>query len=279
MSAYSDLTAITRAEGGTGSKACIARGFGGASQTYDSASRLQKAMGDTMLANIPENLKPATILDLGCGTGWFTRKLASQYPNAAITGADLAPGMLQQAKACSSETIRWLNADAEQLPLPDNSTDLIYSNLMIQWSTRPEAVLAECQRILKPGGILAISTLLEGTLEELKQAWAYADPGQPHVNRFTRYTDWKRLTGQQLPGSTLDTATLALPYDSPMALNRELKHLGAVFKGEERRRTITAPGRFKAMCAAYPKQGNGEIIASYHAGWLYWSKPSNYDFQ
>lgn len=57
-----------------------------------------------------------------------------------------------------------------------------------------------------------------------------------------------------------------------MALNRELKHLGAVFKGEERRRTITAPGRFKAMCAAYPKQGNGEIIASYHAGWLYWEK-------
>lgn len=106
--------------------------------------------------------------------------------------------MLEQAKASSSETIRWLNADAEQLPVPDNSTDLIFSNLMIQWSTRPELVLAECQRILKPGGILAISTLLAGTLEELKQAWAYADPGRPHVNRFTHHTDWKRLTGQQL---------------------------------------------------------------------------------
>ena len=272
MSAYSDLTAIARSEGGTGSKACIARGFDSASGTYDTASRLQKAMGDTMLARIPENFEPASILDLGCGTGWFTRKLANQYPNAAITGADLASGMLQQAQARSPETIAWLNADAEQLPLADNSADLIFSNLMIQWSTRPETVLAECQRILKPGGTLAISTLLDGTLEELKQAWTKADPGQPHVNRFTHHADWQQLTSRQLPGSTLETATLTLPYDSPMALNRELKHLGAVFKGEERRRTITAPGRFKAMCTAYPKQGYGEIIASYHAGWLYWTK-------
>src|SRR5690554_7978629 len=111
MSAFSNLSAITRAEGGTGSKACIARGFGSASRTYDSASRLQKTMGDTMLDHLPENLKPATILDLGCGTGWFTRKLASQYPKASITGADLAPGMLEQAKTSSSETIRWLNAE------------------------------------------------------------------------------------------------------------------------------------------------------------------------
>lgn len=273
MSAYSDLTAITRAEGGTGSKACIARGFGSASHTYDSASRLQKTMGDTMLEQIKENPEPANILDLGCGTGWFTRKLASRYPNAAITGADLSPGMLQQAKGCSPETITWLNADAEQLPLADNSADLVFSNLMIQWSTRPEAILAECQRILKPGGTLVISTLLDGTLQELKQAWSKADPGQPHVNRFTHHTDWQQLTSRQLPGSTLETTTLTLPYDSPMALNRELKHLGAVFKGEERRRTVTAPGRFKAMCAAYPTLENGEIIASYHAGWLYWSKP------
>ncbi|OZC37869.1 malonyl-[acyl-carrier protein] O-methyltransferase BioC [Marinobacter vinifirmus] len=272
MSAYTDLTAIARSEGGTGSKACIARGFGSASQTYDSASRLQKAMGDTMLARIPENFEPTSILDLGCGTGWFTRKLANQYPNATITGADLASGMLQQARSFSPETITWLNADAEQLPLADNSADLIFSNLMIQWSTRPDTVLAECQRILKPGGTLAISTLLDGTLEELKQAWTKADPGQPHVNRFTHHADWQQLTSRQLPGSSLETATLTLPYDSPMALNRELKHLGAVFKGEERRRTVTAPGRFRAMSAAYPTAENGEIIASYHAGWLYWSK-------
>ncbi|PSF06011.1 malonyl-[acyl-carrier protein] O-methyltransferase BioC [Marinobacter fuscus] len=272
MTIYTRIEPAPLAEGGTGSKQSIARGFGSASGTYDGASRLQKVMGDAMMAEFTGKFAPETILDLGCGTGWFTRKLAQHYPRARVTGADLAPGMLAEASRLSPKGLRWLQADAEQLPLPDNSTDLVFSNLMIQWSNRPDAILAECRRVLKPGGRLMVSTLLDGTLAELKQAWAEADPGQPHVNRFTRCADWQQLSSQQLFGSTLKTATLTLPYDSPMALNRELKQLGAVFKGEERRRTITAPGRFKAMAAAYPETGNGQIIASYQAGWLYWLK-------
>ncbi|KPQ28185.1 MAG: malonyl-acyl carrier protein O-methyltransferase BioC [Marinobacter excellens HL-55] len=273
MSVFADLAAINCADGGTGSKQSIARGFGGASRTYDSASRLQKSMGDTMLARIPAELNPGIVFDLGCGTGWFTRRLAARYPDAGITGADLAPGMLAQAKAAGSDAVTWLNADAEQLPLADQSVDLIFSNLMIQWSPRPEAVLAECQRVLKPGGLLAVSSLLDGTLGELKQAWANADPGQAHVNRFATHKDWRALTADSLPGSELEVGTIVLPYDSPMALNRELKHLGAVFKGEERRRTVTAPGRFRAMCRAYPHGDDGECLATYQAGWLYWRKP------
>lgn len=273
MSVFAELSAITGTDGGTGTKQAIARGFGGACHTYDSASRLQKAMGDTLLAGIPGGLSPETILDLGCGTGWFTRRLATEYPNAAITGADLAPGMLKQAQAAGPNAAVWLNADAEQLPLADHSVDLIFSNLMIQWSRRPDVVLEECQRVLKPGGFLAISTLLDGTLHELKQAWAKADPGQAHVNRFVSQQDWQTLTADILPGVELEVDSMILPYDSPMALNRELKDLGAGFKGEERRRTATAPGRFRAMCRIYPGSDGSGVLATYEAGWLYWLKP------
>jgi len=259
----------------TGSKASIAKGFGGACQTYDTAARLQKRMGDAMLASLAEDFRPDSILDLGCGTGWFTRKLAERFPGAALTGADLSPGMLAQAANGGPGHAAWLNADAEQLPLPDQSVDLIFSNLMIQWSNRPEVVLAECRRLLKPGGVLAVSTLLDGTLWELEKAWAQADPGQPHVNRFAPEADWQQLAGEILPGVTHRAETLVLPYNSPLALNRELKHLGAGYKGEQRRRTVTAPGRFKAMCRAYPKDPAGAVNASYRAGWLYWQKPAS----
>ncbi|MFV8570434.1 malonyl-ACP O-methyltransferase BioC [Marinobacter sp. SBS5] len=275
MNMFNDLTAVIRVEGGTGTKASIASGFGGASKTYDSASRLQKIMGDAMLLRIPEALQPEAILDLGCGTGWFTRKLITHYPQARVTGADLSPGMLEQAGAATaSEQVDWLNADAEQLPLADECVDLVFSNLMVQWSRRPEAVLEECQRVLRPGGFLVMSTLVDGTLRELKQAWAKADPGQPHVNRFVPAEEWRSLTGKVLAGSALELSPIRLPYESPMALNRELKHLGAVFKGEERRRTVTAPGRFRAMCRAYPGERSGEVVATYEAGWLYWQKPT-----
>ncbi|WP_372964333.1 malonyl-ACP O-methyltransferase BioC [Marinobacter sp.] len=274
MSAVNGYSAAICAEGGTGTKVSIARGFGAACKTYDSASRLQKIMGDVMLAGIPSGLFPHSILDLGCGTGWFTRKLTATYPGADMIGADLSPGMLEQAESLfGSEAVHWLNADAESLPLADESVDLVFSNLMIQWSRCPETILKECCRVLKPGGFLVLSTLLDGTLRELKQAWAKADPGQPHVNRFFSSGEWRDLTSSVFPGSELDLAPIVLPYDSPTTLNRELQRLGAVFRGEERRQTVTAPGRFRAMCRAYPGSQNGGVLATYEAGWLHWCKP------
>ncbi len=250
----------------------IAREFGRASNTYEQASRLQRQMGDAMLERLArQNANPRSILDLGCGTGWFTRKLEALFPQASVVGVDLSPGMIEKARSASPNGIQWLTADAESLPFLSGTFDLIFSNLMIQWCQHPQAVLDQCRRLLRPGGRLAVSTLLDGTLWELKQAWAVADPGQPHVNRFEQPEYWQRLGDDVLPGSELVTETIRLAYDSPMALNRELKLLGAGFKGAARRKSITGPGRLKAMCSAYPKSDMDGYVASYVAGWTYWS--------
>jgi len=253
-------------------KSDIAREFGRASKTYEQVSRLQRQMGDAMLASLArKNAAPQTILDLGCGTGWFTRKLQALFPEASVVGVDLSPGMIEKARSASPDSIQWLTADAESLPFSSDTYDLIFSNLMIQWCQHPQGVLSQCRRLLKPGGRLAVSTLLDGTLRELKQAWSVADPGQPHVNRFEQREAWRRLSDDVLPGSEVVTETIRLPYDSPMALNRELKLLGAGFKGGERRKSITGPKRLKAMCSAYPKSDMDGCMASYVAGWIYWS--------
>ncbi|MCL1477526.1 MAG: methyltransferase domain-containing protein [Marinobacter sp.] len=152
--------------------------FGCASASYEGAARLQRQMGDAMLATITQPLlQGATVVDLGCGTGWYTRQLAQRF-GAHTVGVDLAPGMLAyaQAQLMGPEAIQWLEADAERLPLANQSVDLIYSNLMIQWCHNPQGVLRECLRVLRPGGQLRVSTLLLGTLQELQQAWTLADP-------------------------------------------------------------------------------------------------------
>ncbi|MCG7199030.1 malonyl-ACP O-methyltransferase BioC [Marinobacter pelagius] len=252
----------------------IAREFGRASKTYEQASRLQRRMGDAMLARLAEeNLAPRTILDLGCGTGWFTRKLQALFPEARVVGVDLSPGMIEKARTASPDRIQWLTADAESLPFAAGSFDLVFSNLMIQWCHDPQSVLSQCRRLVTPNGRLAISTLLDGTLSELKQAWEVADPGQPHVNRFEQPEIWRDITSDVLPGSELVTETKRLPYDSPMGLNRELKLLGAGFKGEGRRRSVTAPGRFKLMSRAYPSEKDGCILATYESAFVYWRAP------
>lgn len=253
-------------------KSLIASQFGGASKTYDGASRLQRIMGDEMVGALKlagDDLRPRRILDLGCGTGWFTRKIAQTWP-CQVTGVDLSPGMIKQASEWSEQGIELMVADAESLPFPSNSFDVVFSNLMVQWCDDPRTVFAECRRVLRPGGRLVLSTLLEGTLGELKQAWAEADPGQQHINRFESEPALRQRVEAVLPDARLDTRTIALPYASPMALAAELRLLGAGFKSESRRRTLTAPGRVRTMCLSYPKQSDGTIIASYEAAWVSW---------
>lgn len=257
-------------------KTAIARDFGAASKTYNPAARLQRYMGQVMLDQLrePGGLPPAgpacQILDLGCGTGWFTGQLArlSGGPKGSVTGADLSPGMLNYARSAGAPGIGWLVADAESLPLEDNSVDVIFSNLMIQWCNNSAGVLAECRRVLRPGGRLFVSTLLDGTLEELRSAWQKADPGHEHVNQFESEEAFRRQAIEMLPAPRISTESIVLDYPSPMALLAELKAIGAGFKGVSRRRNATAPGRLRAMCRHYPKGNESQIYATYKAAWL-----------
>jgi len=134
-------------------------------------------------------------------------------------------------------------------------------------------VRRECRRILRPGGNLMVSTLLDGTLRELKSAWQAADPGHQHVNRFETDLALQAKVRAELPDAVVEERTISLPYESPMALAGELRHLGAGFRGAGRRRAATAPGRMREMCRQYPKEPDGTIMASYEAAWVYWQKP------
>ncbi|MCK0164247.1 malonyl-ACP O-methyltransferase BioC [Marinobacter sp. S6332] len=261
-------------------KADIAREFGKARASYESASRLQRLMGNTMLERLGRqtHIKGGKTLDLGCGTGWFSRELANLEGSEGVIGIDLSIGMVEHAGENSPPEIAWIVADAEAIPLPDQSCDLVFSNLMIQWCATPSQVLRECRRVLRPGGKLMVSTLLDGTLRELDHAWQRADPGQRHINRFESETALRRSASQELPDAEIETKTLTLPYDSPFTLASELKQLGAGYKNADRRPTVTAPGRFRAMCQHYPKGPEGGVLASYEAAWIYWACPdSNHD--
>ncbi|MCR8913606.1 methyltransferase domain-containing protein [Marinobacter panjinensis] len=270
------MAGLTAASSRTPAKTAIARDFGAASKTYNPAARLQRYMGQVMVDQLleqgclPEAGAGCQVLDLGCGTGWFTGQLAEMVggPESSVTGADLSPGMLDYARAAGAPGTHWLVADAESLPLEDNSLDLVFSNLMIQWCSDSSGVLAECRRVLRPGGRLFISTLLDGTLDELRIAWYRADPEHEHVNRFESEAAFRSQALEVLPEPRISTESITLDYPSPLALLAELKAIGAGFKGSSRRRHATAPGRLRAMCHHYPKGSDGQVYATYKAAWL-----------
>lgn len=94
------------------------------------------------------------VLDLCCGTGDMALALRRQGPQAEITGADFSHTMLVLAskKKSGGRSIQWIEADALQLPFPDQSFDLVTSAFGFRNLADYDAGLREIRRVLRPGG-------------------------------------------------------------------------------------------------------------------------------
>lgn len=95
------------------------------------------------------------VLDLGCGSGELARRLAdARYQ---VTGCDIAPRMLHQAEAADQrQAVSWIRLDPRwrTLPCATGSRDAVVAASVLEYVRDPAAVLAECARVLRPGGVL-----------------------------------------------------------------------------------------------------------------------------
>lgn len=102
--------------------------------------------------------KGQRVLDVGCGTGIFTRLLAQKGLN--VTGVDESEKMLSHAKSKSElDGVEFINANAENLPFPDAHFDRVLCAFMLEFASNTLKVVTEMIRVLKPGGIMVIATL------------------------------------------------------------------------------------------------------------------------
>lgn len=99
---------------------------------------------------------PRAVLDVGCGTGILAARVAAAYPAAAVTGADMSPGMLAQARR-RSDAVTWVEADAQRLPFADDSFDAISCTESFHWYPDQGRALAEFHRVLHADGALYLA--------------------------------------------------------------------------------------------------------------------------
>ena len=174
-------------------------------------------------------IKPAVIVDAGCGTGELAEALAARYPEATVHAVDLSADML--AVVPVSTAIERRLEDAANLALPDHSVDLLCANFLLPWAADLNACIKEWRRVLAPDGLLMLSALGAGTLREYQPLLppealprlldmhdlgdalvvaGFADPVMDTVNYPVNYREHQRLQ-KELHDSGMLHAEIALP--------------------------------------------------------------------
>lgn len=154
------------------------------------------------------------ILDLGCGDGQLTLRLAAT--GAIMTGVDASPEMVAAARA---RGINADNASAQALPYDDQAFDAVFSNAALHWVRDHDAMLAEVYRVLKPGGRLVAEMGGHGNIAAIRVALGavLAQHGYPGREDDVNYYPTPHAYTQRLERHGFAVARMALiPRPTPL---------------------------------------------------------------
>ena len=152
-------------------KELIIKKFSKYAKSYDKYAAIQKKLAQELVKLMPD--KPATdILDIGCGTGTFTKLLRDKYKSSHITAVDISPQMIEVAKSKLKDKVDFVVADAEEIE-EKKQYDLIASNATMQWFSNLDKTLAKYKSMLKKDGAIAFTIFGPLTYHEL--SWVMED--------------------------------------------------------------------------------------------------------
>jgi malonyl-CoA O-methyltransferase len=208
----------------------VRRAFDRAADRYQQFAILQNEVCARLLERLElVKISPEFILDAGTGTGAAIPALFKKYKKAQVVAFDLSENMLQKAAQHGGffRSPLTVCGDIEKLPFANDSFDLIFSSLSLQWCNDLDAAFVEARRVLKPGGLFVFTTFGPDTLKELRHSWSQVDGGS-HVNQFIDMHDiGDALLQQAFSEPVMEAEILTVTYDCVDRLMHDLKAIGA----------------------------------------------------
>lgn len=246
--------------------------FSAAAGTYDAVAHVQRHVADHLVRKLSTIATPQRVLDVGCGTGRLTRRLADLWPQAWVEGVDFAVGMIEQARQQVDGEGRPCFTLADAVTFagtpPHTPYDLLVSSSSLQWMPPLDRTLAHLAGLVRQDGSFAFAVMLDHTLHELQTAQAQAAPGMTLA--VTLPSSPAMLTALSRAGLVCTDAAVAdhvVHADSASALLHDLRAVG-VTGGLDARRSPLTRRQLRQVCEYYDanfRDATG-VVATYRVG-------------
>ena len=198
--------------------------FDQAAHTYNHHATIQEVSAKK-LVDMSSDHQPVSILDIGCGSGLLTSKIASQNPNATIDAIDSSPAMIHQLKQQAISNVSLICNDYTQVSLT-KTYDLIVSNAALHWMDIHQSFERIASQ-LKPTGTCYLAIFGNQTSKELALCL-------PKINRhnsiitkkFLNHNDALSIGGNYFSHWEIKSEMITIPFKSISELFKTQKMTG-----------------------------------------------------
>lgn len=272
-------------------KSRVAQSFHRKAAEYDRHATVQARVTQELVAMVCNHTvrTPTAILDVGCGTGRLLSELHDQYPESSLYGLDIADNMVQHTMERLGNRVCGMVGDAEQLPFPESSFDLVLSSSTLQWLESLDRFFDEAYRVLQNDGLLCCAFFGGSTLHEVQQCYRDVvgkrcgenDSRIERLHRFITLAEVQTALGKTgFEQVVLGTDKEVEYYDNLKALLRSIQRVGA---GSSPHNGITSQGGLgwrtllQEMSYKYQEkyEKNGKVPANYEVFYLVARKVSS----
>jgi malonyl-CoA O-methyltransferase len=240
----------------------VRRNFSRAADSYAQAAVLQREVEQRCLEQLfaLTEIQPQRVLDLGCGTGRSSGLIKKHWRRSEVIALDIALPMLQQVPKHTRfwRPVRRVCANVSRLPFAEQTIDVVFSNLCLQWVSDLPGVLNEIRRVIKPAGVLLISTFGPETLSELRDAYLQNQypPPLSDFAAIAQVGDALMQSGFKNPVLLRENFTLT--YPSVRDIAKDLRAIGATDARHQRSRGLHGRAYWQKIESSYDAMRNSD---------------------